>query len=399
MKRSIKCMVTGLFVVMALCIWSVTSKAASPSNVKQIEATSTSVKIEWTAVSGATYYGYQVATDPGFQNIWKESYVSSKTPTGNLSITSLNTGSSYYVRIGWGTRYQDCFNEPSAPIEVVTLPADVGNVRFVGANDSSAIIEWDPSAGATEYMVKYNGTSYPVAGTSFAVPLVDGADNKAEVCASRTSAAGYQAVVNIGKSVYSLSKLTTKIKKSDFGILNNLSSIGVVYFGAICYGQGYEVQGVTVSGKKYQISGSDSTSSTVGARVSGVQRDRVYKYRMRAYINTTDGRKIYGNWSDYRLLCNQKKVTYVTSNRKIKLKWSKITGVSRIKVQISTKEKSGYKTCATLSGKKTGYTITKCGKSALKKGKTYYVRVVPYAKLSKKNVSSDTWIQGKVVVK
>lgn len=399
MKRSSKCMITGLFMVMALCILSVTAKAESPSNVVQIDASSSSVKLQWTAVSGATYYGYQVAADPGFQTVLKSDYVSSRTPIGNVLITSLNSGSTYYVRIGWGTQSRNCFNEPSAAVEVVTTPSNVENVRFVGANDTSAMIEWDPCAGATEYIVSYNGSSYPVAGTSFALPIVDGADNKAEVYAAKTSAAGYQTITTFGKAVYSLSKLTTKIKKSDFGIVNNLGSIGIVYFGAICYGQGYEVQGVTVSGKKYQFSGSDSVTSTVGARVSGIQRDRMYKYRVRAYINTTDGRKVYGSWSDYRLLCNQKKVTYIASNRKIKLKWSKITGVSKIKVQISTKEKSGYKTCATLSGKKTGYTISKYGKSALKKGKTYYVRVIPQAKLSKKNVSSDTWIYGKITVK
>lgn len=395
MKKRVKCLAAGFVMIMAFCISGIVSEAASPSNVTQIDASNSSVKIQWTGVSGAKYYGYKIASDPAFQTVVKEGYTSTDT---SAAIYSLNAGTAYYVKVGWGTRYNDCFKEPGEAIEVVTAPSAISAVKFVGANDTTATVSWTPSAGATEYRVQYNGAVYTTTANSYAVPLVDGANNRIEVFACKKSAKGYLAVSTYGASNSSASKLTTKISKSNFGILTNYSSIGVVYFGAICYGNGYEVQGQTLSGKKYQFSGSDGNSS-IGVRISGIKNDKMYKYRIRAYITNSDGQKVYGGWSDYRLLCNQKKVSYISSGKKIKLKWNKQTGVSKIKIQISTKEKSGYKTCATISGKKTSYTITKYGKKSLKSGKTYYVRVVPQGKLGKKNVSSDTWIYGKIKVK
>ena len=125
----------------------------------------------------------------------------------------------------------------------------------------------------------------------------------------------------------------------------------------------------------------------------------MYKYRVRAFLTNSAGQKIYGSWSDYKTICNQSTVKYKTSGRKIKLSWGKITGASKIKIQISTKKNSGYKTAKTLSGSKTSYTITKYGKSKLKKGKTYYVRVIPQGKVSGKTISSDVYIQGSIKVR
>ncbi|HCT91903.1 MAG TPA: hypothetical protein DF613_11085, partial [Lachnospiraceae bacterium] len=87
---------------------------------------------------------------------------------------------------------------------------------------------------------------------------------------------------------------------------------------------------------------------------------------------------------------NPKECKYTPGSRKIKLQWSKLTGVSKIKVQLSTKEKSGYKTVATLKGTKTSYTISKYNKKALSKGKNYYVRVLYYSGSNKGDVYTQS---------
>lgn len=121
----------------------------------------------------------------------------------------------------------------------------------------------------------------------------------------------------------------------------------------------------------------------------------MYQYRVRAYVTNTDHQKVYGNWSDYRYIINAAGAKATTSGKKIKLKWSKLKGVSNIKIQIATKKNGKYKTCKTLSGKKTSYTITKYGKQSLKRGKRYYVKLIYMSK----KVQSDLPNQFDIVVR
>jgi hypothetical protein len=60
-------------------------------------------------------------------------------------------------------------------------------------------------------------------------------------------------------------------------------------------------------------------------------------------------------------------------------------------IYISKSEKSGYKKVETVSSKKTSYTVSKYNKKALKKGTTYYIKIVPNAKIGKKTRSSEVY--------
>ncbi len=77
------------------------------------------------------------------------------------------------------------------------------------------------------------------------------------------------------------------------------------------------------------------------------------------------------------------------------MSWKKVANAKNYTVSISTKEKGGYKKVKTLSSKSTSLTIRKCGKSKIKKNKTYYVKVVANLKDGKKSVKSDTYYVGK----
>lgn len=383
-KSSVISMILMMVMLFAM---SITVAAEAPTDVRQTGDSDTSVRVEWTGVAGAKYYGVEVATDPGFTNVVYKDYCYSSSQYAYVS--SLAAGSSYYVRIGYGADRNSCYANWSVPIEVVTTPARVGTVKFVGAADASVTIAWDAAPGANLYYVEYNNQTYGVADTVATLPYEAGV-NSAKVASARVSSAGYVADT-LSSWVYDLSALTTKIAKNDLGFRNAWTAINIYQFTANYYGHGLEVKVYDAKSGKKKFSKS-ATYSSYGTSVEFSKKfkyNTAYKYRARAYVTTTDGQKIYGSWSAYRYFITPKKCTYTVSGKKIKLTWSKLSNISKIKVEVSTKEDSGYKTCATLSGKKTSYTITKYGKKALKKGKTYYFRVTYYTKSGKKQYKND----------
>ena len=395
-KGLFKSSVISLVLMMVMLFaMSITVAAAAPTNVRQTGDSDTSARVEWTGVAGARYYGVQAATDPGFTNIVYQDYTSAQYDY----VSKLATGSSYYVRVGYGADYKSCYANWSAPVEVVTTPAKVGTVKFVGAADTSVTIAWDAAPGANLYYVEYNNQTYGVADTAAMLPYEAGVDS-AKVTSARVSSAGYVAST-YASYVYDLTALTSKIAKSDLGFRNAWTSINTYQFTANYYGHGLEVKVYDAKSgkKKFSKSAKNYSYGTSVEFSKKFKYNTAYKYRARAYITTTDGQKIYGKWSAYRYFVTPKKCTYTVSGKKIKLTWSKLSNISKIKIQVSTKENSGYKTCATLSGTKTSYTISKYGKSALKKGKKYYFKITYYTKSGKKQYANDIISTGSATIR
>lgn len=371
MKNSVKCLIAFFAMATAFCTTGVTAKAAV--TLQQVDADDSRVKIQWVQ-NGADYYGYQVATDPAFTNIVKEDYQTKS--NNNDTITGLVPGSTYYVRMGYGPKYNNCKNDMSAPLEVVTAPAEPTAVKFVGADDTTVTLAYDACAGATGYDIEYNnGIVGTTTDTTYRLPVIDGASTLVRVYPYRTSSTGFKAIGS-HKACFDFSKLTTTISKDNFGIVDALTNINVFYFAAVGYGNGVDLEAVPVNGKGNAFTITGSLNSTYSLRSDNqVTKGTMYKYRVRAYVTTTDNQKVYGNWSDYRYFINTKDSKYVSSGKKIKLKWGKLKGVTKVKVQIATSENGSYKTCKVLSSKKRAYNITKCGKKPLKRGKKYWVKI------------------------
>ena len=392
MKNSVKCLIAFFAMATAFCTTGVTAKAA-PVTVQQTKASEngTSFDISWTPVTGATYYCYVVATDPNFANVIYCSGSSSTNDYVGSLAAGLTPGCSYYVSVGYTTdkdyyynNYKDFktyadftsyYKEPSAPLEVVTAPAKTTAVKFVGADDATATITYSACAGATGYDIEYNkaviGSTTDI---TYKVPVIDGALSYVYVRPYRTSASGFKAIGG-DERCGNISKLTTTVSKDNFGITSALTNINVFYFAALGYGNGVDLEAVPVKGKGNNIAVTGSLNSKSGIRIDNLTKGTMYKYRVRAYVTTTDNQKVYGNWSDYRYLINTKDSKYSSSGKKIKLKWGKLKGVTKVKVQIATSENGSYKTCKVLSSKKRAYNITKCGKKPLKRGKKYWVKI------------------------
>lgn len=76
MRSSMKCLIAVFVMAMAFMVTGITSEAAV-SGLKQSSDSTTSVKVEWQALSNYKYYGYQFATDASFKNIIKQDYTTS----------------------------------------------------------------------------------------------------------------------------------------------------------------------------------------------------------------------------------------------------------------------------------------------------------------------------------
>ncbi len=117
---------------------------AEPSDLKAT-ATSTSITLSWTAVTGAT--GYEVKRSPG-----------SETPTAVTGTShtfpnlTANTAYTLYVRA------QDSSGAPSVwvPLDALTAPVAPTNLTITAAR-LQITLRWDRVTGATSYEVKYHG--------------------------------------------------------------------------------------------------------------------------------------------------------------------------------------------------------------------------------------------------
>lgn len=374
-------------------------QADVPHDLTQVDAKGNSIRLQWKELEGAQWYGYQISYNPDFSTIIKSGSQNSVSEGWNaVTVDGLEQGNIYYARVGWGSDQENCFHLFCEGIEVVTSPAMPENVKYADADEHTAVFTWNPYPNAEEYRITYHGEVFTTKDTRFSLSLKDGGDRKVSIAACKRSAEGFVAE-GTARVISGISPLTRKISTKNFGIEKNYNTKGIIYVKAVFQGLGYEVEGVTVSGKKYSFSGQSLGGSSALIRIGGIKNDQMYKYRVRAFVRGSGDQFIYGNWSDYALFCSQKKVSYVSANQKIKLKWDAMSGVSKVRVQISMKQKSGYRTCATVPMKKKTYTVKKYGKSKLKKGKSYYIRLIPIGKLGNKQVLSDAVLCGKVKVK
>ena len=131
-----------------------------------------------------------------------------------------------------------------------------------------------------------------------------------------------------------------------------------------------------------------SNQVSASMKISALKNHNFYKVRVRAYSLNSKNEKIYGVWSSWKYVSPQPDVTKAKNNKSkkgIQINWDKIKGANRYVVYVSNKKDSGYKKFQTTT--KTGTVITKCGKSKLKSGKTYYFYIAPQKKVGNKYVS------------
>lgn len=135
----------------------IVTEPASVGALKAASASYNSIKITWSAVSGAT--GYLVYR----YNTSTKKYERIQTTTASSFTDSpLTTGKTYYYKV---VAYKtvngiNIYSAASAAVSAKPLPATPTNFKAVGYTSTSIKLTWDPVTGASGYVIyKYNSIS------------------------------------------------------------------------------------------------------------------------------------------------------------------------------------------------------------------------------------------------
>lgn len=395
MKRMMKSLLSTVVLTMMVFAMGVLVSAATTqtpgkvTGVKQTDAYTSSVDIEWDAQLVDCTYVVEISEDGNNWVSQKETYSTSK------YLYNLSAGKTYYVRVraNSGSSSSPKYGPYSDTLAVVTAPAEVKSVYQTSATANSITVSWTKAEGATAYQIyQYVNGVYLLKGeTSNTFYTFTGLKNTQSLAfdsirVNPIRSAGTYKANRYGTSLsrYSLRLVPKKVSNVNIRTyFNSLKEVSLA-FDATLYADGYQYQLYDLNGKK-PVS-TNVTSSYYSTYIKNLKLNRFYKVRVRAYA-TINGKNVYGTWSDYKAFAFQPKVKLKSSGRNVKLSWKKVKGAKSYTVYMSTSQKSGYKKVKTL--KKTSYKATKFKKKKLSKKKTYYFYVVANTKLGKKNVKSN----------
>ncbi len=377
---------------------SITSMAATETNmnIQQTNAGDSYVEIKWQKYLGQDIH-YHVELSYDGVNWAMQDWNTSP----SITISDLSPDSTYYVRVAV---YNSYWHEKDASEDgvrvavstkqaICTKPSQVQNLKQTKATKNSISMTWDAVAGASSYKILiFENYDYKTVATSktnsVTIKGLDASSNIEYYVAAVKNVNGYEAVGDRSKSV---DMKTVPKKVTRVAITDLYDNIKVCYYGwTSCENaDGYQYEITSLNGKKKYYK---ATTTSTSARLATYPVGAFTKARVRAYVEI-NGKKTYGPWSNYDYNACSKDVTARRSKngKKITLKWKKVSGVSEYRIYISTKEKKGYKKVATVSSKKSSYTITKYNKKNLKKGQKYYVQLRYVGKNGKKKVVSNIY--------
>lgn len=397
----------ALFLAMGLMFaFTSSTKAATPkvTGVKQTESSENEVVVSWDTVFGLDGYIYKRISPNPSMDVCQADYAGSDTIT-KTKFSGLNAGKTYYVQIGTSSSYGNYSTPPadtvwSDAVEVVTSPVGVDNngITFDSATETSISVSWKAVEGATSYRLLFYD---------------DKRDNGITVVSDGTSATGtglknntkYTVEIYARKS-NSSNTYTAEVASYDYGYRSAVPTLPTKITGVDCeyfdmsvksgnarfewdknnVADGYQYEIYKYNGKKALVKGDvDKYSySYVSVKNSKLKTRQFYKVRVRAFVNKSNGEKLYGAWSSYDYFCRMSgsDVSMKKSgSNKIKTSWKKVTGATSYTVYLGSKSSysSNVKYKKITTTKKTSYTI----KTKLKKENYYFLRVVPNYKKGK----------------
>lgn len=299
----------------------------APNNLKATDVKSTSYKLSWSAVSGATEY-----------NIYRKSGSSYKklatVKTTSYSVTGLTEGAVNYYKITAVMKSGSTKNEGTAtPVfSVSTIPAKPASLK-VSTDAKTATVSWSAVKGATSYNVyvyEADKDSYrlikTVTATSYKITAMKPVTSyKIAVRAYIKTNAGTKssslASITFTTRPVKVSKISVSSVKTDSHVLSWSKSAGANFY----YIDRYNPS----TGKYTNVGGTSGTSYTVKSLVSGT----TYKYKITA-AKLSGGKCLIKALSSpvHSFTTAPVKVTglkaaSVTSSA-IKLSWTKVSGAT-----------------------------------------------------------------------
>lgn len=360
------------------------------ADMKQTDASTTSVGISWSCPGSEVRFKVEMSEQMS-SGYWtyKESQSSA-----SITLTKLGAGKVYYVRITpfkynieGLNKYTKVKGTTSRPLRVVTAPDSTpASLTHVKSSTDTIKVKWSAVPGADTYEVEYyidSSKARKCVTTKTGVTLKKLAKNETYtiyVTAGRRYADG----TTTAWSDNDLYKWGIPVKPSKVSGVDvthywqNLSEICVENSRIGC-ADGYQYQLYTAyKDKDSKIKTVTTSSAYTYIKTSALKKHNFYKVKVRAYALNSKNEKMYGGWSSWKYVSPQPDVTKAKNNKSkkgIQINWDKIKGANRYVVYVSNKKDSGYKKFQTTT--KTGTVITKCGKSKLKSGKTYYFYIAP----------------------
>lgn len=364
------------------------------TGVKQDKASQKSVNIGWNGISNASYKVWISTSQNGTYKCMEK-----KPSKPSICIGDLTPGTTYWVKIQAFVKdgSTEIPGAMSAPVEVVTAPnASPSTLTHVKSTNTSITIKWSSVSGANIYRVEYgksgtNRNTYKqtvVAKNSIELKnLSKNSEYSVYVYAGRKPSAGsYIAYSSQTKYVGNIPVKPSKVSGVEVSnYWQTLSSI-VIECDKNKAADGYEYQIYTAyKSKDTKVKSVKTKSTCVEIKNSVFKKHNFYKVKVRAYCTDGNGKNYYSPYSSWKYVSPQPDVKLKNTSNGMKVSWDKIQGADRYVVYMSTKKDSVFKKVATT--KNTSKVISKIGKSKLKSGKTYYVRVVAQNKVGKKYYS------------
>lgn len=368
--------------------FSITAEALdAPVITAQTEAASSYVTFQWNPVNGASKYVTRYSFDNGVT--W---YDAGNAYGTDDSIFDLNAGGSYLVQVAAYDGEQGAW---SAPFEVVTIP-DHSNISTsttgfqTKATKNSATFSWGEAPGATGYHIytESNG-QYILLGTaptnSFEVGnLTPDTAYRFYVSPYKQSVSGYVAEYT---SFIPYVDVTTLAKKPTISYDASAEKFVLPATNA----DGYLLRFYNEKGKliteKY-TNAYNFTTSNVYPSSAVIKYGAYRKVKAYSYLEI-NGKKVYSAGASKAYII-QPKPSLKQKTGKLSISWKKVPKATKYEVYVSYNLTSGYRKVATLSNKKTSYTLKKFRGTKISTAKTYYVYVKPVAK-GATSICSTSW--------
>ncbi len=385
--------VCALAVVCVVLLGVSVKTQAAPAQVqglKQTNNSASSVTVSWDVlVADGIRYKVELSADKSFSSVKTE-----ETTGATEYFYGLSAGKKYYVRVIAYEKSTGILGRYSEILEVVTKPDNAKrNLRQTAASTTSISLKWDKNAGANAYQLEYYKD-----GASNVKKVVNLGDVQSYTCNKLSqnsnyvfrlypvmkSASGYTAVGYTSDTIYNCPVLPGKVS----GFTASFSSPTTKYLELSwdkrnsANGYQYEVYSLASKKAKKLLSGKKTYNGTAHSISSNkLVKAPFLKVRIRAYVTLSTGTK-YGAWSTWTYTAKQPEIKISNVRGGQKLTWKKISGADSYTLFVSTKRENGYKKVGTVS--KNSLVVKKCGKKALKSGKSYYYTIVANKKIGKK---------------
>lgn len=340
-----------------------------------------SLLVKWTAMAGVGGYEVWRATSSG----GTYSRITTTTSTSYTN-TGLTTNTTYYYKVKayYKASSSTLFGSLSGYASAAPVPAAPGNVKAASASYSSIKVTWGSVAGANGYKLyratSANGTYSLVTTTSSAsytnTGLTTGTTYYYKVRAYRKVGTKYvEGAWSAAASAAPVLNNVAGTKAASY----SYSSVKISW-SKVSGASGYQVlRSSSANGKYTEIKKTTSSYYTNTGLATGTK----YFYMVRAY-RKVGTKYIYSNYSP--VVSAAPALNGVSgakasrrSSSSIKVSWKSVSGRSGYEVQRSTSKTGTYTVVKTTTS--TSYTNT-----GLKKGTTYYYKIVAYRTVGGKKI-------------